>query len=64
LSDRRVDGGSVPALCYNLLVEPRADERNPDYALRLRGVLHELEFLAEYIDSIDTQGALGACGRR
>ena len=51
-------------MCYNLLVEPRADERNPDYALRLRGVLHELEFLAEYIDSIDTQGALGACGRR
>jgi hypothetical protein len=51
---RRIDGGSVPALCYNLLVEPRAEERNPDYAQRLRRVLLELEFPQEYIDSIGT----------
>lgn len=47
-----IDGGTVPALCYNLLVEPRADERNPDYAIRLQQALRGLEFPAEYIDSI------------
>lgn len=47
-----IDGGAVPALCYNLLVEPRSDERNPDYARRLQQVLHDLEFPAEYVASI------------
>jgi hypothetical protein len=47
-----MDGGTVPALCYNLLVEPRADERNPDYAARLQKVLRELNFPAEYVNSI------------
>lgn len=49
---RCIDGGPVAALCYNLLVEPRADERNLDYARRLQRVLRELEFPAEYVDSI------------
>lgn len=47
-----VGGGAVPALCYNLLAEPRADERNPDYAVRLQQVLRDLEFPAEYVGSI------------
>lgn len=47
-----IDGGSFPALCYNLLIEPGADERNPDYAARLQQALRDLEFPAEYIDSI------------
>jgi hypothetical protein len=49
---RLVDGGSVPALCYNLSVEPRADERNPDYAARLQQVLRNLRFPSEYINSL------------
>ena len=47
-----MDGGSVPALCYNLLVPPQADERNPDYALRLQQALRELRFPSDYIDSV------------
>ena len=48
----RLDGGSVPALCYNLLVEPRADERNPNYAARLQQVLRDLCFPSEYVTSL------------
>lgn len=33
---RCLDGNSVPALCYNLISEPRPDERNPQYAARLQ----------------------------
>ncbi|MGH8318593.1 MAG: gamma-glutamylcyclotransferase family protein [Steroidobacteraceae bacterium] len=47
-----LDGGSVPALCYNLLADPRAGERNPDYALKLQKVLGELGFPAEYVTSV------------
>lgn len=32
----------VPALCFNLAAAPEPDERNPDYARRLRAVLDEL----------------------
>lgn len=49
---RYVDGGSAAALCYNLLIEPRADERNPDYALRLQRTLRDLGFPAEYVDAL------------
>jgi hypothetical protein len=49
---RLLDGALVPALCYNLLVEPRADERNLDYAARLQQTLRQLEFPSEYIDSV------------
>lgn len=47
-----MDGGSLAALCYNLLAEPRADERNPDYAVRLQRTLRGLGFPAEYVDSL------------
>jgi hypothetical protein len=47
-----LDGGAVPALCYNLLTEPRADERNPDYAVRLQKALRDLDFPAAYVDSV------------
>jgi hypothetical protein len=49
---RLLCGGSLPALRYNLRVEPRIDERNPDYALRLQRVLRELNFPSEYVDSV------------
>jgi hypothetical protein len=50
---RLLNGGSVAALCYNLLAEPRADEKNPDYAVRLQKTLQRLGcFPAEYVDSV------------
>lgn len=55
---RPLDGGApVPALCYNLLEAPRADERNPSYALRLQRTLRELGFPAEYVNSLVTSDA-------
>ncbi len=47
-----LDGGSVAALCYNLLTEPRPDERNPQYASRLQETLRNLRFPPEYINSL------------
>jgi hypothetical protein len=49
---RRLDGGSIPALCYNLVAPPAADERNPTYEARLQETLRKLGFPREYIDSI------------
>ena len=45
-------GEALPALCYNLLQAPEPHERNPEYAMRLRQVLEELGFQAEYIESL------------
>ena len=45
-------GTPTPALCYNLRVAPRPQERNPDYAERLRRALTKLEFPPEYIASV------------
>jgi len=45
-------GTLVPALCYNLREAPAAHERNPDYATRLQGVLHKLNFPPEYIAAV------------
>ena len=49
---RLADGQSVPALCYNLVRAPGPEERNPEYAARLRSVLAKLGFPAEYVESI------------
>ena len=49
---QQLEGPSVPALCYNLREAPHPDERNPDYARRLQGVLRNLGFPREYIESI------------
>lgn len=49
---RQVDGPMVPALCYNLREAPLPGERNPEYALRLQGVLRGLGFPAAYVDAI------------
>jgi hypothetical protein len=45
-------GTPTPALCYNLHEAPRPQERNPDYAERLRRALTKLEFPPEYIASV------------
>ena len=47
-----LDGGAVPALCYNLVEAPEPHERNPEYAKRLRSVLAKLGFPVEYVDSV------------
>jgi Gamma-glutamyl cyclotransferase, AIG2-like len=43
---------AVPALCYNLVHAPQPHERNADYATRLRGVLEDLGFPVDYIESV------------
>ena len=45
-------GTPTPALCYNLREAPRAHERNPDYAERLRRALTKLGFPPDYIASV------------
>ena len=45
-------GPPTAALCYNLPEPPRPDERNPDYAARLRLVLERLGFPREYTTAI------------
>ncbi|NNE66674.1 MAG: gamma-glutamylcyclotransferase [Pyrinomonadaceae bacterium] len=47
-----LEGGSFPALCYNLPEAPGPDELNTEYAARLRAVLSKLEFPPEYVASI------------
>ena len=49
---RPLEGYPTPALCYNLREAPSPDERNPDYAVRLRGVLKKLGFPPEYVASV------------
>ena len=45
-------GGVVPALCYNLVIEPTADERDLEYARRLQQTLRVLNFPSAYVDSL------------
>jgi len=46
------EGEAIPALCYNLVQAPEPHERNPEYAMRLRNVLENLGFPAEYIETV------------
>ena len=45
-------GEAVAALCFNLPQPPAPEERDEDYAARLRGLAQRLGFPAEYVDSI------------
>ena len=47
------DGDPVAALCYNLPEPPRPDERNADYASRLRTVAHRVGLPGDYVASIE-----------
>lgn len=47
-----MDGGSLPAPCYNLTDPPLPQERNPEYAARLQALLRRLKFPSEYCDSV------------
>jgi hypothetical protein len=39
-------------LCYNLPAAPLPEERNPEYAVRLQGVLRKLNFPPDYVASV------------
>jgi hypothetical protein len=47
------EGEAIPALCYNLVQAPEPHERNPEYAMRLQGVLENLGFPVEYVESVE-----------
>ena len=47
-----IEGGSLPALCYNLLQAPADHERNEAYAEQLRDALTRLDFPPDYIASV------------
>ena len=47
-----LEGGSRPALCYNLLDAPAPGEANAAYAKRLSEALKRLGFPADYVASI------------
>jgi hypothetical protein len=46
------DGSPIDALCYNLPAAPAPDERNPDYAARLRVVAARAGLPEDYVASI------------
>ena len=45
-------GGVTPALCFNLPTPPAADERNPEYASKLREVAARIGLPPDYVASI------------
>jgi Gamma-glutamyl cyclotransferase, AIG2-like len=45
-------GMLVPALCFNLPLPPGPDERNAEYATKLRALTHQLGFPKDYVASI------------
>ena len=47
-----LDGGTVAALCYNLVQAAGPNEWNADYADRLQRVLGKLGFPAEYVEAV------------
>ena len=47
------DGTFVPALCFNLPAPPAADERNPQYAAKLRALAARLGLPPDYVSSIE-----------
>jgi gamma-glutamyl AIG2-like cyclotransferase len=46
------DGTHMPALCFNLIAAPRPDEKNEEYARRLREVAARAGLPASYVASI------------
>ena len=47
------NGESVPALCFNLMAPPSPEERNSDYARKLRALARQLGFPPDYVASIE-----------
>jgi hypothetical protein len=47
------NGETLAALCFNLVEPPSANERNPEYVLKLRALAERLDFPADYVASIE-----------
>ena len=47
------DGSVVPALCFNLPVPPSREERNPQYAAKLRELAERIGLPPSYVSSIE-----------
>jgi hypothetical protein len=47
-----LEGGVLPAICYNLHEAPPLDEANPEYAGNLRAALTRLGFPAAYVSGV------------
>ena len=45
-------GEVFAALCFNLIDAPASDERNPDYAMKLRALAERVGLPAEYVAGI------------
>jgi hypothetical protein len=50
---RLASGGTVAALCYNLLQPPSPAERNPEYAAKLRIVAEKVGLPELYVASLE-----------
>jgi hypothetical protein len=50
---RLADGSGVPALCFNLPAPPSSDERNPQYASKLRALADRIGLPPDYVSSIE-----------
>jgi Gamma-glutamyl cyclotransferase, AIG2-like len=46
------DSSPVPALCFNLLEPPRAEEANSEYAAKLRDLADRLGLPSDYVNRI------------
>jgi hypothetical protein len=46
------EGRLLPALCFNLVTPPSADEANPEYAAKLRDLANRLALPPEYVERI------------
>jgi hypothetical protein len=46
------DGSSVPALSFNLVESPHANEGNSEYAAKLRELARRLELPTDYVNAI------------
>jgi Gamma-glutamyl cyclotransferase, AIG2-like len=46
------DGSSVPAVCFNLVKPPHANEANAEYAAKLRELARRIELPIDYVNCI------------
>jgi hypothetical protein len=46
------DGTAIPALCFNLVDPPAPEDRNPEYAAKLRALAERVQLPAAYIHLI------------
>ena len=46
------DGSNIPALCFNLIIQPAPEEANAEYATKLRELARRLQLPPAYVQSI------------